>query len=143
MKTGQRMQLRLNSCSCWRTLQQSVKPVSSRAHLFLFVFLLVLALRARAQDAPPQPPQQSQSAKPRGGASATSLQNADPQLLFQQGETALTKGDLDQAERSFRRVLALNPQVAGAYANLGVIYMRRKQWPRALAMLHKAARLAP
>jgi tetratricopeptide (TPR) repeat protein len=40
-------------------------------------------------------------------------------------------------------VLAVNPQVAGAYANLGVIDMRRKQWPRALEMLRKAEHLAP
>ncbi len=32
---------------------------------------------------------------------------------------------------------------AGAYANLGVIYMRRKQWPQALEMLNKAEKLAP
>ena len=68
---------------------------------------------------------------------------SDPQKLFQQGEAALKSGDLDQAERSFRGVLALNPKVAGAYANLGVIYMRRKQWKSALKMLHKGETLAP
>ena len=47
------------------------------------------------------------------------------------------------AERSFRGVLALDPQAAGAYANLGVISMRRKQWPQALEMLHKAEHLMP
>lgn len=47
------------------------------------------------------------------------------------------------AERDFQSVLASNPKVAGAYANLGVIYMRRKQWNQALAMLGKAERLAP
>ena len=40
-------------------------------------------------------------------------------------------------------MLAINPRVAGAYANLGVIDMRRKQWPQALEMLHKAEKLAP
>ena len=37
----------------------------------------------------------------------------------------------------------MNPDVAGAYANLGVIHMRRKQWPQALGMLRKAEKLAP
>jgi tetratricopeptide (TPR) repeat protein len=67
----------------------------------------------------------------------------DPQELFEAGESALHAGKLDQAEHAFRQVLAINPGVAGAYANLGVIDMRRKQWPQALAMLHQAEKLAP
>jgi tetratricopeptide (TPR) repeat protein len=67
----------------------------------------------------------------------------DPQKLFAAGETALRAGRLDEAERAFRAVLAGNPGVVGAYANLGVIHMRRKQWPQALAALHKAEKLAP
>ena len=76
-------------------------------------------------------------------ASAASAENADPQKLFQQGEAALKRGNLDEAEHAFRAVLAINPQIAGAYANLGVTYMRRKQWTQALEMLHKAQHLAP
>jgi tetratricopeptide (TPR) repeat protein len=70
-------------------------------------------------------------------------QRADPQLLFQTGETALKNNDLDQAERAFRGVIALNPQSAGAYANLGVVYMRRKRWLQALQNLDRAKQLAP
>ena len=40
-------------------------------------------------------------------------------------------------------MLAANPQVGGAYANLGVVYMRRKQWTKALEMLRKAEHLLP
>jgi tetratricopeptide (TPR) repeat protein len=50
---------------------------------------------------------------------------------------------LDEAERDFRNVLAANPGVGGAYANLGVVYMRRKQWTKALEMLHQAEHLMP
>ena len=67
----------------------------------------------------------------------------NPQKLFEAGEAALHAGKLDEAEREFRQVLAINPGVAGAYANLGVIHMRRQQWPQALEMLHKAEKLAP
>jgi tetratricopeptide (TPR) repeat protein len=81
------------------------------------------------------------------GSSAThaadSTLKGNPEALFNQGEAALKAGNLDQAERAFQSVIELDPQVAGAYANLGVIYMRRKQWPKALDMLHKAERLAP
>lgn len=68
---------------------------------------------------------------------------ADPQKLFVRGETALAKGDLEAAETSFRQVLAIDPRAAAAYANLGVIAMRRKQWTTALAELRKAEKLAP
>ena len=67
----------------------------------------------------------------------------NPQKTFEAGEAALRDGKLDAAERDFRQVIAADPGVAGAYANLGVIHMRRKQWPEALQMLHKAEKLAP
>jgi tetratricopeptide (TPR) repeat protein len=76
-------------------------------------------------------------------AQNSGAQKPGPQQLFEQGEAALKAGHLEQAERSFRGVLAVDPQVAGAYANLGVINMRRKHWPQALEMLNKAEHLAP
>jgi tetratricopeptide (TPR) repeat protein len=68
---------------------------------------------------------------------------ADPAKIFAAGEAELKANKLDLAERDFRHVLALDPKSSGAYANLGVINMRRKRWPEALAMLHKAEKLAP
>jgi Flp pilus assembly protein TadD len=72
-----------------------------------------------------------------------SSQGADPKALFESGEQALRAGELDRAEQAFLKVLEVQPNVAGAYSNLGVIYMRRKQWSHALTMLKKAERLAP
>jgi tetratricopeptide (TPR) repeat protein len=74
---------------------------------------------------------------------AAAASTADPAKLFQAGQDALNHGRLNEAERDFRQVLALNPQLAGAYANLGVVYMRRKQWAKALEMLQKAEHLMP
>lgn len=62
---------------------------------------------------------------------------------FQQGEQALNRGDLTGAEESFRQVLALDPNDAGAHVNLGVIAMRRKKWDSALTELRAAEKLAP
>ena len=76
-------------------------------------------------------------------SSASSRQTADAAQLFQSGQEALKQNRLDEAERDFRQVLAMNPQVGGAYANLGVVYMRRKQWTNALEALRKAERLMP
>src|SRR5208282_1981752 len=66
-----------------------------------------------------------------------------PQAWFQKGQTALQSGDLQSAEDAFRKVLAADPQSGAAYANLGVIAMRRKQWDEALKDLKKGERLSP
>ena len=65
-----------------------------------------------------------------------------PHLLLK-GEDALNHGRLDEAEHDFRQILATNPHVGGAYANLGVAYMKRKQWAKALVPLRKAEQLLP
>lgn len=62
---------------------------------------------------------------------------------FIQGERELRAGDLAAAERDFRAVLSKDPANAGAHANLGVVYMRRKQWAQALEQLGAAEKLAP
>lgn len=63
--------------------------------------------------------------------------------LFQRGQDALNHGRLDEAQRDFQNVLSIDPQSGGAYANLGVVYMRRRQWSKALEKLQQAARLMP
>lgn len=73
-----------------------------------------------------------------GQASAT-----DPRASFAQGQAALQSGDLATAEAAFRRVLSVDPQSGAAYANLGVIAMRRKEWDKALLLLQKAEKLEP
>jgi tetratricopeptide (TPR) repeat protein len=67
----------------------------------------------------------------------------DPRVLFLKGQAALQNGDLEEAEKAFHQVIAIDPTAAGAYSNLGVIAMRRKDWDHALSLLQKAARLAP
>jgi tetratricopeptide (TPR) repeat protein len=70
-------------------------------------------------------------------------ERSNAETLFRDGETALRNGDLTDAEIAFKRVVAINPQSAGAFSNLGVIAMRRQAWTQALAALHKAEHLAP
>ncbi len=103
-----------------------------------------LLLAGVAAAMPPQSSSPGTAAKPRNGTPvASSEAAADIAQLFQAGQDALNQGRLDEAERAFRQVLAANPQVGGAYANLGVVYMRRRQWTKALEMLRKAERLMP
>jgi len=92
----------------------------------------------------PQPPSPQTAPKSRNGTPVTpSGAAANIVQLLQAGQDALNQGRLDDAERCFRQVLAANPQVGGAYANLGVVYMRRKQWEKALENLRKAEHLLP
>src|SRR5271169_2072221 len=93
---------------------------------------------------PPQSSPPASATRPRNEAPVAATQGlADLARLFQAGQDALNQGKLDDAGRDFQQVLALNPQVGGAYANLGVVYMRRKQWTKALEMLRKAEHLMP
>lgn len=83
-------------------------------------------------------------ADPREQAAPTSeTRPADPATLFQRGQEALAENRLDDAERDFKKVLQVDPQAGGAFANLGVVYMRRKQFAQALPVLQKAQQLLP
>jgi tetratricopeptide (TPR) repeat protein len=109
----------------------------------LLVWLLLMRV---AMTAAPQNASLPVATKARNGVSSAqsgALAAPDPAQIFQKGQDALNNGRLDEAERDFRQVLALNPQMAGAYANLDVVYMRRKQWTKALEMLRHAERLLP
>ncbi len=74
---------------------------------------------------------------------AAAAQASSAKARFEQGQAALQAGDLDAAEKAFRGVLENEPNSAAAYANLGVIAMRRKSWDAALGDLRKAEKLAP
>jgi len=63
--------------------------------------------------------------------------------VFHEGTEALHAGKLDEAEKSFRRVLAAEPKSAPALSNLGVVAMRRQHWAEAVRLLTKASALAP
>ena len=118
----------------------TMNPVSSlRALAFVLLLLFCFPVIARAQTAPAAKAPTG-AAHPGSGGPQTA---GDPQKLFEAGEAALHAGRLNEAERNFRQVLTIDPDAAAAYANLGVIEMRRKNWPQALATLRKAEKLAP
>ena len=110
---------------------------------FFLICLVLLggAIAGAEQNTSPSAATNQPKSRPQAQSSAATT--ADPVQIFQHGQDALNRGRLDQAERDFRQVLALNPQLGGAYANLGVVYMRRKQWTKALEMLHQAEQMLP
>ena len=68
---------------------------------------------------------------------------SSPAALFHEGKEALAGNRLALAEEDFRKVLALDPKSGAAHINLGVVYMRKKQWDDALTEFHKAQSLLP
>ena len=76
-------------------------------------------------------------------AGQTRTEASDAKAWFAKGQAALQSGDLDSAQSAFRKVLASDPNAGAAYANLGVIAMRRKNWDEALKNLKKAEKLSP
>lgn len=87
-------------------------------------------------------PQTGAAAVP-GQSKPTSQPSENPAAIFQRGQDALRAGRLDAAEQAFRHVLAIDPRSGAAYANLGVVYMRRKQWNHALKMFGEAQKRMP
>ena len=114
----------------------------SSAHLRIAV-LASLFLCCAAGVPALQKPYQPAASDPRDDTPASPAATADPAQLFKAGQQALQENRLNDAESDFRRVLAANPGVGGAYANLGVVYMRRRQWAKALETLRQAEHLMP
>ena len=114
----------------------------SSAHLRIAV-LASLFLCCAAGVPALQKPYQPAASDPRDDTPASPAATVDPAQLFKAGQQALQENRLNDAESDFRRVLAANPGVGGAYANLGVVYMRRKQWAKALETLRQAEHLMP
>jgi len=111
----------------------SISPNSRRLVCALLVSIGLLALLCLA------------GADAGGATQNTTLPHGknDPREAFERGQTALQQGHLEEAEAAFRNVLALDPGSIGAYSNLGVVYMREKQWKAALSMLQKADKMSP
>ena len=69
--------------------------------------------------------------------------------LLMEADVAAQAGDpgaqakLDEAEAAFQAFVAENPDEAGAYFNLGLIYDRKQDWEEATANYLKAAELNP
>src|SRR5580692_11309106 len=101
-------------------------------------FVLLLATSAAGAN-PWQNPQAGVGVQAHG----TAVPALNLAQIFQRGQDALNQGQLDEAEHEFREVLAADPKSGGAYANLGVVYMRRKQWTKALEMLQEAEHRMP
>ena len=69
--------------------------------------------------------------------------DATPQALFQQAVAAHQAGDLDEAERLYRAVVAVDPKTLAARANLAVVAFQRGDLAGGIAWLDASLALEP
>jgi len=62
---------------------------------------------------------------------------------FRAGQQALRQGELEQAEEEFKKVLALDPNLAEARVNLGLVYHSLGEYRRSAENLATAMRQKP
>lgn len=53
-------------------------------------------------------------------------------ILYRKGITALYKNNLDEAEQLFFKIIKLQPDLAGPWANLGLVYLKQGHLDKAL-----------
>jgi tetratricopeptide (TPR) repeat protein len=111
--------------------------------LWLAVLFVISPIHASTDNLSPSYSVPVPQRGPLGTAGPPATQQPSVPELFASGEAALRSGNLNEAERAFTQVLVQDPNSAGAYANLGVIAMRRQNWSEALDLLQEAERLAP
>jgi len=59
------------------------------------------------------------------------------------GRIANQEGNLEEAERELERALELNSQYANAYAELGILRIKKKEYPQAADALHHCIEIDP
>ena len=124
------------------TFLTETRTACSVTAMLLALLFLVFPLRAYSVHLLPSVSSSSTNQDSPEAARGDAQQPAIPEL-FASGEAALRSGNLNEAEASFKQVLVQDPNSAGAYANLGVIAMRRQNWSQALDLLRKSEKLAP
>lgn len=70
-------------------------------------------------------------------------QSQDVEHDMRLGAAAMQAKQYDEAEREYRKVVALAPDFAEGNLNLGLVLLRRGKVPEAITSLEKAARLEP
>jgi tetratricopeptide (TPR) repeat protein len=76
-------------------------------------------------------------------ATATTMDPSSPTCLFNQANAQAALGQLDQAEATFRRCIALTPTLAGAHTGLGIVLAETHRLAEALDEFRVAVRLQP
>ena len=99
-----------------------------------------------AEPAPAAPPAANASAPVAAAEFKLEPEAAIPpaaQRAFDDARRAMRAGRMDEAERGFKSVVKLQPELGGPHANLGVIYRQANKLPEAVAELELAVKASP
>ena len=81
-----------------------------------------------------------------GAGSNIGSATAEEVILYRKGISALYKNELDEAELMFLKIIKMQPDLAGPWANLGLVYMKQghmnKAKKNALIALEKNPKMA-
>jgi tetratricopeptide (TPR) repeat protein len=77
-------------------------------------------------------------------AKADSGEN-DPRVeeLYSQAKTAQAQGDIVTAIGKYQEILRIAPRLGPAYNNLGALYFRQREYPKAAAVLEQGLKISP
>lgn len=70
-------------------------------------------------------------------------ENKPEEVLLNEGQDLLNRGNLESAEKKFLSAIKIDPAAGQAYHFLGMIYLRQKIYKGAIASLEKATSLDP
>ena len=76
-------------------------------------------------------------------SSAPAVDHEAAQTLFNQANSEAQMGQIKEAMTDFERVVKLDPNNAGAWQRLGLLYLRTRQFHRSVVVLEKAVALDP
>jgi tetratricopeptide (TPR) repeat protein len=101
--------------------------------------------RAEAPKAEPAPEPKVAEAAPPPAPTPPPLPpvDANTQRAFDAAVQALRAGRVDEAERGFKAIALVQPQLAGVHANLALIHRRAGRDAEAVAALEEAVKLSP
>src|SRR5262245_19281192 len=88
---------------------------------------------ARAADHP----------RPAQAAALTSVRERQIESAFRRALEAHKAGRIDDAERAYRSILALEERHAGAILFLGVVHYDRREFDEAIRLMSRAIELSP
>jgi tetratricopeptide (TPR) repeat protein len=91
-----------------------------------YLFLLLFFLGGCAATPSQEPSETSEDTR-----SATPNASLEEVAIYRQGITELNNNQLNQAEISFLKMAKLQPALAGPWANLALVYLKRQQYDKA------------
>jgi Flp pilus assembly protein TadD len=91
------------------------------------------------------PPTPAAAASAPGAQAAAPLPPVDPavQQAFDRAGQALRAGHVEEAERGYRAIVHVHPELAGPHAAVGVIHRRANRVNEAVAEFEQAVKLSP